>query len=557
MYLSHIKKNIALIKSISSILVLYVFFTIVTTVVLADSALVATSVTVGNSSPAFVGNAAEIPASTGTSPINVGSTISIGATATDANGESYYLAVCKTASVTAVNGGAPTCPGGSFCVSSATTSGVGTTCSYGVIGADAETQNWYAYVCDGNASSAACSSVNSGSGDSASPFYVNHAPSLTAVGVTSPVNVGQTVSWTTTASDGDTTPSQDTIKLVVCKTTGVSAGACDGGASDTWCASSLVASNPTCSIGISAPMVDQSYNAYTYVFDTHNFGASGANQGIGASFVVNNAAPIVSSVNVNSGSAISLGEGQTTPVSLTATVTDNNGCSDLSTVVASLYRSAVAFASCDEAGNANNNNCYPVIACSTSNCTTGVSADYTCTAYLKSYADPTDTNSQYDGQKWIDTFLATDNNSVGTTGSVTPGVTLNSLSAFDVTGTIGYGSLSVGQKTDPLDKITTITNTGNTGLDQDLSGEDMNNGVGGTIAVSYQRYALIASTAYSSGTTLTTSAVTSLVHVAKTTSDTGATKPTYWGLEIPSGTTSGSYTGQNTVESRVSNSSFW
>jgi hypothetical protein len=98
-----------------------------------------------------------------------------------------------------------------------------------------------------------------------------------------------------------------------------------------------------------------------------------------------------------------------------------------------------------------------------------------------------------------------------------------------------------------LDKTTTITATGNVGLDEELSGTDMTSG-GNTIGVAYQKYALAGSTAYASGTALSTSGTEAELNCLKTTvSGTPATKNTWWGLEIPAGTVSGSYSGTNTI----------
>lgn len=532
--------------------------------IFAGNTTVTTSVTVGNSSPSFTVNASELVSSDTTNPSSVGSTVTFTATATDGNNENYYLAICKSASVTAVNGNAPTCSGGNWCIGGSTASGSPASCSYTVLQADAETNNWYAYVCDGNSSNAACSAV-SGAGTNASPFQVNHPPIFQTIGNTSPVSVGQTVSWTTSVgtTDTDTVSSADTVKLVICKTSGVSTGACDGGASDTWCSSSLVASAPNCSIGISIPTADTSYNAYAYLFDNHNVGATGSNQGVGISFVVSNATPVVSAVTLNSGSDINLSEGNTYPVVVTATVTDNNGCQDLSAVTASVYRSLITYAGCDAGGEANNNNCYPLVSCSVSggSCTgvTDASADYTCTAYLKSFVDPTYGSVPYSAQNWLSTVVATDNNSAAANTEIASGIEVNTLVALDVSSSLSYGNLGVGESIDPLSKTTTVTATGNTGLDEDLSGTNML-GVGSTaniISVGNQKYSLSSGTAYNVGTTLTTSAVTALLNVLKPTSDTGTTKPTYWGLKIPPGTVADSYSGTVTVIARMSSSGSW
>lgn len=73
---------------------------------------ITTQITVGNSAPSFTSGPAENTASTSTAPTSIGATVQFNATATDANGESYYLIVCSTNSVTAGSVGAsPTCVG--------------------------------------------------------------------------------------------------------------------------------------------------------------------------------------------------------------------------------------------------------------------------------------------------------------------------------------------------------------------------------------------------------------------------------------------------------------
>lgn len=518
--------------------------------VLADS--VTTSVTVGNSAPSFTVNPGENPASDGTTPTNVGANVTYQATGTDTNSENYYLAICKTNSVTAVNGGAPTCAGGNWCISSSTASAAQASCTYTALTGDAESNVWFGFVCDGNASAAACSSSSQGSGSSGSPFKVNHVPSFTAISNDGPKNPGQTVTWSSTASDADTDTASDTVKLVICKTTGLAAGDCDGGAGDRWCQSSLVASNPTCGYAIPTPTPDTTYNAYSYVVDNHNLAASGGQQGTNSSYAVNNIAPVVSAVAVNAGSDITLTENTTTSVTLAATVTDNNSCQDISAVESSLYRSGVGYAACDTNGEDNDNNCYAVITCAvgggnTCDDATDASASYTCSVSVQYHADPTDSATIYPTETWKDSVKATDNNSATHTVEVTTGVEVLSLIAYDVSSSIAYGTLSVGQSNDPLDKTTTVTATGNVGLDQELSGLNMTSG-GNNIAVANQKYALAVSTAYASGTSLGGTPTEVELNVLKTTSSGSAqTKNTWWGLLIPNGTVAGTYSGTNTI----------
>jgi hypothetical protein len=519
--------------------------------VFADS--VTTSVTVGNTAPSITSGPAESPASTSVNPTNVGTNVTFTVTAEDSNGESYYLAVCTTDEVTAVNGGAPTCDTGTWCVSTSTISEDPASCTYEALDGDVESNAWYAFVCDGNSSAAACTATgNQGTGDSGSPFNVNHAPEFPTASNDSAKNPGQDLTWSTSIG-ADDTDTDDTVKLIVCKTAGISAGDCDGGASDRWCASSLVANDPSCAYSIPNPTPDGANDAWVYLVDNHNFASDGVAHGTESDFTVNNVAPVVSSVTLNGGSPITLTESTTTAVNLTATVTDNNSCTDLSSVVASLYRSDIGYAGCDIVGEADDNHCYPVISCSVSggNTCDGVadaSASYACSVNVQYHADPTDANTTYSAQNWLDTILATDDDTATHSLEVTTGVEMNSLEAYDMSESIGYGSLGAGESNDPLDKTTTLTATGNVGLDQEVSGSDMDDGNEHYILVEQQEYALVTDTAYGNGTDLTDQVAELEINCLKTVaSGSPKTKNTWWGLLVPEGTIAGTYTGSNTI----------
>lgn len=423
-----------------------VLFFVLTKIFDAQAESVTTAVTVGNSAPTFTSGPAENPASTTASPTNVGSNVTFQATGTDANGENYYLVVCSTSSATARTGQSPTCAATTWCTSTSTASGSPTSCTHTAVIGDASSNNWYAFVCD-SGSSPSCSSGNPGTGDSGSPFDVNHAPSFTAVSNDSPKDPGGTITWSTTASDST---DSDNIKLLVCKTTGISGDACDGGAGDTWCSSSSVASNPTCQYSIPSVAPDGANDAYVYIVDAHNFPATGAYQGTNVSFTINNVTPVVSAVTINGGAAINLTESTTKAVTVTATVSDNNSCygSELATVYAYMYRTGVGFTGCDTAGEANSNYCYPEVSCTVvgGSCTdnTDASANYTCTVNLQYYADPTDDNTVYPTEFWKDTVEAWDDDGASATSEVSTGVKVNSLTAFDITGSINFGNLGIG-----------------------------------------------------------------------------------------------------------------
>ena len=379
---------------------------------------------------------------------------------------------------------------------------------------------------------------------------VNVAPTFTNITNTSPVNPGNNITWNATASDSD-----GQVKLLVCKTAGITGGACNGGQ---WCSSSLVSSNPSCSYLVPNPTVNDTYNAYVYIVDNQNEPATGLIQGSNSSFTVSSVAPGVTDVTINGGDAITLVESTTKSVALTATVTSDNTCSSITSVKGYLYRSGIGYTGCDTSGEANDNYCYPEISCTlnSNSCTDGTegSADYTCTVNVQYFADPTDTNTQYDSQNWLATVKATNSGSQSTSVEVTTGVEMNSLTAFSVTNTLSYGNLFANQSNDPLDKVLTTTATGNVGLNQEHKGSGTGMctdyptcEVGTPILLSNQKYSLTASTSYSSATSLTGSPVEVALKVPKPTSTTAVSKNTWWGAFIPLNTLPGYYEGENVI----------
>ncbi len=120
--------------------------------------------------------------SSASNPTLSGSDIDFSITATDSESDNYYLAVCKTNSITANNEAVPTCGGGNWCISDSTVSASQASCSYTTSGTDEGDNSWYAFVCDHNAESA-CSVAMQGTGDNGSPFSVyidSTAPTTTA-----------------------------------------------------------------------------------------------------------------------------------------------------------------------------------------------------------------------------------------------------------------------------------------------------------------------------------------------------------------------------------------
>ncbi|MGI6443569.1 MAG: fibronectin type III domain-containing protein [Candidatus Dojkabacteria bacterium] len=390
---------------------------------------------------------------------------------------------------------------------------------------------------------------------------VNQPPTFTSVSNNSPVAPGSSVTWNTTAYD----PDSNQVKLVVCDSQGITGSTCNG---TELCSSSLVASNPSCSHTATPPYAAGPHDAYVYVFDGEGLAASGGVHNTNSVFYINNVAPSVLSVTINSGNAITLLESTTTSVSIKTQIESNNGCQSIGTVTAYLYRSGKGYTYCNKGADADNNFCYSEISCirDAGECTApyGKTARYTCTASVWYYADPTDTQTQYDSQNWLATVKATVGTVSGTAQS--SGVEMNSLVAFSVTETLNYGTLIVNQTTDPLDKIVVTTATGNVGLNQNHSGENMGMcvdyptcTVGTPIGLSHQKYSTSQWSSYTDSSVskpLTDTPTLVELRVPKVTSI-PISRNTWWGISIPSNTLPGSYEGLNRIEAVKSNIADW
>lgn len=392
-------------------------------------------------------------------------------------------------------------------------------------------------------------------------------PTFTNIANNGPKDPGGTITFSTTSSD----PDGDNVKLVVCKTQGVTGTACDGGDDDTYCTSSFVGSNPSCSWDIPSVYPDGSYYAYPYIFDSTNLPADSIRQGAAHAFTVNNVAPLPTSISINGGDDITLVTGTTKSVTLNVSVRDNNGCGndEIDTVKAYMYRSGITggYSSCDTLDESNANNCYPEIPCTFVSCTGTQSdlpnvANYTCTTSLQYYADPTDTYAPFAEESWVATAKATDNgfgtggtNPLTGTWGITQGVDVNSLLAFNVTQELNYGTRLAGELMSPLPKTITISSAGNIALNHTVSGDDMCEDYptceGSKILVDQQRYGLSASTSWQDGTKLSATPTNVFTNLPKQTTSTPTSVNIWWGILAPTGTAPKQYTGKNTITSSV------
>lgn len=575
---------------------------------------VSTSLTVLNTPPAWTTDAQESTQSSTSTPTNAGDTLSFTAKATDSSNDNYWLLICSASSTPTPHvGAAPTCGSGiQWAVSPQTTSGQTATAATTTFDGGPwmnESNDWYAYICDGNSNGPACNKqVDQGSGTTASPFVINHPPYFTAISNNSPQNPGATVTWTATAHDTDTIRGGDTVKLYVCKANDFSATSSSCGAGGTWAESTFSSSNPATSTVLAIPTQDKTYNAYVFVTDQNGLVATSSFEGSASNFTVNNVAPTINAASI---SLVDPATASTTtyltptipsatsgPYYVKFSVEDDNGCQNASSgneialATTSIYRSGIGQSACQASGDYNTNSCYPSdnpqthITCvqDTSGALTGDSCSgpgdssvgYVCTFSLWYNADPTVTGSKYASQDWVASVQAEDDNGKMSSSTVSStGNEVDQLLAFTVSQTgISFGGLQPGQKNDPLATTTNLVAEGNVGMDESLYGDTMCKSWSGpdscdaindpghtqTITVGNQHFAT-SSTSFAASTALTSSSSPSslALHVPKTTATSSPqSKNTWWGANVPSTiTVAGNYKGQDTITAVVSNPTYW
>ncbi len=614
-YLARTRTTEGKITIVTSLVACLAFLSFVTLyqvhVPVASADDVTTSVTVLNTPPTYDTDVSEVIASATTTPTNAGSVLQFTVTATDSSGDGYYLLICKTSGApTANSGAAPTCNGGignQWAVSASTTSATPATAATTTINTfpfDAESNHWYGFICDNNATLARCNAtVNEGTpgNTNAAPFVVNHVPVFHSISNNGPIDPDGIVTWTSGSYDNDSLGSVDQVKIIVCASAGITNGACSSGGG--YASSTLTNTNAATSSTFAAPYQDRWRDAFVYIVDTHNLAATSSFQGLSNPFQIRNVAPSVTAATISildiddTPNLISLDVPSATsgPFKVKFTVVDNNGClnasssNEIASNIINVYRSGVTQASCDAENEYNSNSCYtasstlftPFFSCSqdaaTCSGTSDSDATFTCNFALWYNADPTDATTLFTAQSWLASVRATDDNATSSAlTEKTLGTTeLTSFLSFDVsTSGVAFGSLQPGESNNPMFATTTMFATGNIGLDQDIYGDTMCTNwtapdscdAGGIntateIAIANQRVAIATSTAYGSGTALgaSTTPTEVLVNVPKTLSTSSpASRNTYFGILIPvTITLAGSYTGEDTITAKKSDPSNW
>jgi len=194
---------------------------------------------------------------------------------------------------------------------------------------------------------------------------------------------------------------------------------------------------------------------------------------------VGNAAPTIDLVELDR-TTVTLSENAFTFSSTTITITDTNGCSDITSVTAKLYRDATNSGGTN--CTANDNNCYTptvasdCVATTTGNQCTGGSdtqVEYDCGFKLWYLADPTNAGG-FASDIWVVSATTTDGTDTVSATNTAQTVEVNQLFAINLdSGTIAFGTVAAGANTGAINQALTHTNTGNTSLDNQISGDVM------------------------------------------------------------------------------------
>jgi hypothetical protein len=267
---------------------------------------------------------------------------------------------------------------------------------------------------------------------------------------------------------------------------------------------------------------------------------------------VANTAPSVSSVHLNHDNAIVLTANATTSFDINYTITDNDGCSDIVRSTSTAFRGGVSATCAVASPTTDPRNCYTYITQTTSSCS-GTSINATDTVQLYWFADGTDSSSSYNSDVWYAYAMAGD--SVGNTGSATStGIELNTLIAINVTtSSINYSSVSANTNTGSTNQTATSTNAGNATTSLQLfASQTLVNGTN-AITTSSQHYATSTFTFGGQEQTLgdgvggvktvTAFTLTTQTSSAAISGSSTIQKATFWGLSVPNGQASGTYTG--------------
>ena len=260
----------------------------------------------------------------------------------------------------------------------------------------------------------------------------------------------------------------------------------------------------------------------------------------------NNSPPVVSNVVLASSTNIVLIPNATTSVNVSATVSDANGCADITngTTTILLYRSGITSSTC--IGAANNANCYIANAFTASSTCSANAVNATTTFGVYYFAQATDASSSFPSQNWLATVIFKDpSNATGSADST--GQELLTLNAINVTtSSINYGALNASSTTGGVNQTTTVQNVGNSSTTLQISGAALVNGAL-SIATSSQHYATSSFIFGGLEQQLNGAPTTVPGFSLAAPISTGTVQGNIlWGIQVPAGSATGTYTATTT-----------
>lgn len=180
------------------------------------------------------------------------------------------------------------------------------------------------------------------------------------------------------------------------------------------------------------------------------------------SVTVGNSSPVVSSVSFNGGNNLTLTENTFVHATATMTVSDSNGCSDISSVNAQLAFAASVGAADGGTCSYDANTCYIAHSCTattTGNTCTGgadTSVEYDCSFEVWYPARPTDGSSPgLSAAIWYVAATSTDGSGSGTATNTSETIDIATLNSINITSSISYPATSAGGNTGATNQTVT------------------------------------------------------------------------------------------------------
>ena len=278
-----------------------------------------------------------------------------------------------------------------------------------------------------------------------------------------------------------------------------------------------------------------------------------------------NSAPTVDSVTLDR-TTITPNENTYVWASTTITITDADGCDTITSVTAQFSVASSTAPADGSTCSYNANICYTptnaqsCVATTTGNtCSDGSpnTGEWDCGFQIWYNAFPTDSSAPIPDhvlQYWYLSATTTDGTDTATATNTAQTVDVATLNALDVTTSITYPETAPNADTGATNQTVTVTNTGNTASDTEISGNWMCTDYptcalpASRIDEDNQKFGLADDTYASLTNTLssTTPATIETVLATSTATTTAVTANTFWGIAIPNGQPGGSYTGANT-----------